>query len=290
MQDNSAARPAVPPRSVLPLAQGELSARDRGELRGLKSVIQRVVGLNCESYKEPCLRRRIAVRMRARGVHNYAEYAALLEKDAAEAERLLDTITINVSKFFRNLEIWKTIRDRVLPDLLSRNGPIRIWSAGCAGGEEPYTVAMMLLRYAELHGLSRAQLSRIEIFATDIDRESLASAELGEYGPFAFTEIPETERDRFFEGNRIIPEVKRMVRFAPLDLMIDPLPEEQHLIFCRNVIIYFERSMQEQLFQQFEAALVKGGYLVLGKVETVFGRAASLFEPVVTRERIFRKP
>lgn len=290
MPDNRADRAGELPASVLPLAKGELSDQDQGELRGLKSVIQRVIGLNCESYKEPCLRRRIAVRMRARGVHNYADYAALLERDGAEAERLLDTITINVSKFFRNREIWDTIRDRVLPRLFEVNGPIRIWSAGCAGGEEPYTIAMVLLRYAEEHDIPQHLLSRVEILATDIDRESLANAQRGEYGPFAFSEIAQDDRDRFFEGNRIRPELRRMVRFGTLDLMNDAMPGEQHLIFCRNVIIYFERSMQEILFKRFEASLVSGGFLVLGKVETVFGRSASLFRPLVTRERIFQKP
>jgi chemotaxis methyl-accepting protein methylase len=290
MPDRSARRPGDLPGTTLPLAQGELNERDQGELRGLKSVIQRVVGLNCESYKEPCLRRRIAVRMRARGVHSYADYAELLQRDGGEAERLLDTITINVSKFFRNREVWDNIRTRVLPELFTLTGPLRIWSAGCAGGEEPYTIAMVLLRFAEEHGIPPRLLSRVEILATDIDRESLANAQRGEYGPFAFTEIEQADRDRFFEGNRIRAEVRRMVRFATLDLMNDPMPEAQHLIFCRNVIIYFERSMQETLFKRFDESLVSGGYLVLGKVETVFGQSAALFRPVVTRERIFRKP
>ena len=131
--------------SSLPLAHGELDETASSELFELKRQIQRNVSFQCDGYKEKCLRRRIAVRMRARGVHTYADYARLLERDAAEYELLVDTLTINVSKFFRNPEVWDIVRDRVLPELSALDAPrLNVWSAGTAGGEEAYTIAILM--------------------------------------------------------------------------------------------------------------------------------------------------
>ncbi|HEX9107768.1 MAG TPA: CheR family methyltransferase, partial [Longimicrobiales bacterium] len=197
-----------------------------------------------------------------------------------------------VSKFFRNPEVWRAIEEKILPTLFALEAPeIRIWSAGCAGGEEPYTIAIQLYEYAEKRGLMQ-RLDRFRIRATDIDRESLASAARGEYGDFAFTEAPAGFRERWFEGTRVArlrPEIRRRVEFGTLDLLRQPLPTDQHLVFCRNVVIYFERDVQEQLFYRFTESVAPGGYLVLGKVETLFGRGAAGFRAVANRERIFRK-
>lgn len=281
--------PLSPHQTSLPLAYGPLNPEDARELIRLKSVIQRTVGIECDAYKEPCLRRRLAVRMRARGVHQYSAYATLLERDEAEQHNLLDAITINVSKFFRNHEVWDLVENKVVPGLFALKSPrIRIWSAGCAGGEEPYTIAMVLRRYAEAHGLE-ASLRKFDIYATDVDPGILKQAERGEFADFAFTEIRPEARERFFDGSRIKQEIRRMVRFATLDLMNDPFPKQVHLIFCRNVIIYFERDVQDRIFRNFHSALAMGGYLILGKVETLFGSNANLYRAVATRERLFCK-
>ncbi|HSL70922.1 MAG TPA: protein-glutamate O-methyltransferase CheR [Longimicrobiales bacterium] len=278
------------PPALLPLAQGELSPRDAGELRELKRMIQRTLGLHCDAYKEPCLRRRLAVRMRARGLHSYRDYAAVLEQDVAERDRLLDAITITVSKFFRTHEAWEVLRRKVIPELFKNPlRSIRIWSAGCAGGEEPYTLAIVLRQYAEAHEVTR-QLRRFDILATDIDRGILEHAAKGEFSDFAFTEVDARTRERYFEGNRVREDIRRMVRFEELDLMTEPFPQALHLVICRNVIIYFERTLQERLFSQFYDCLVPGGFLVLGKVETIFGPAARRFKTLATRERIFCRP
>ncbi|HEX6308781.1 MAG TPA: protein-glutamate O-methyltransferase CheR [Longimicrobiales bacterium] len=275
----------------LPLAHGNLSDADAAELRVLKQQIQATVGFFCEGYKEKCLRRRIAVRMRARGVHSYAQYAALLTADPAEYELLVDTLTINVSKFYRNPEVWEMLSRNALPALVAGDDPvIRIWSAGTAGGEEAYSAAIMVREFAHEHGIDA---DRFDILGTDIDRESLAFAARGEYTDFAMTDIEPELRDRWFEHDgtyRLKPEVRRGVRFETLDLIREPHPQQQHLIFCRNVIIYFERRVQEQLFRQFHDALVPGGYLVLGKVEALFGAQSGLFQTVASRQRIFRRP
>ncbi len=282
-------KPARDPRlaALLPLAQGLLSERDADELRVLKAVIQRRLGLQCDAYKEPCLRRRLAVRMRARAVHSYAEYGALLVREPEEAGELLDAITINVSKFFRNREVWDMLRRRVLPQLFRSNArPVRIWSAGCASGEEPYTLAMVLREYAEEHD-ALAQLRRFDILATDIDPTVLHHAQNAEYNDFAFGETTEADCKRFFDGDRPRAEIRSMVHFEQLDLMTDPLPRGLHMVLCRNVVIYFERAIQVRLFQEFHDSLLPGGFLVLGKVETLFGETSKLFQPIANRERLF---
>lgn len=285
------APPLQLPPPPLPLAHGDLTAAEAADLLVLKRQIQSTVGFYCEGYKEKCLRRRIAVRMRARGVHAYADYAALLRHDPAEYDRLVDALTINVSKFYRNPDIWELLSSKVLPALQqTADDEIRIWSAGAASGEEAYSASIMLHEHAHEHG---TDISRFRILGTDIDRESLAYAERGEYSDFAMTDIDPALRDRWFERDgmyRLRQEARTNVRFEVLDLIRDPYPQRQHLIFCRNVIIYFERSIQEHLFARFHDALVPGGFLVLGKVEALFGASAGLFQTVANRQRIFRKP
>ncbi len=276
--------------SALPLASGDLSVEDAAELTSLKHQIHLAIGLNCELYKEKCLRRRLAVRMRACGVHTYAQYSALLRKDKPEYTRLLDTVTINVSKFFRNPEVWDVVRESVLPDLFALpTARINVWSAGCASGEEPYTLSMLFQEYAEQHS---QDVDRLRVLGTDIDKEILAAAARAEYSPFAMTDISPASAARWFDHDnvfRLKADARRHVRFAELDLIKDVFPGKQHMICCRNVIIYFERSLQEDLFARFHQALGPGGYLVLGKVEAMFGKAAAMFKPISNRHRVFRR-
>lgn len=280
------------PGYTLPLAHGELSPKDAVELQLLKDQIQRDLGFVCDGYKEHCLRRRIAVRMRARGIHTYADYGELLIHDEPEQHKLLDAVTINVSKFFRNRDLWQVMERDVVPQLFDlRDRPVRIWSAGCAAGEEPFTIAMALKAHAIRTGRER-ELAKFEIQATDIDHRSLNHASTGRYGEFAFGDIDPEARKNWFvapEHAEVRPDIRAMVHFGELDLIRDPFTDGYHLIMCRNVIIYFERVVQERLFSKFHEALAPGGYLVLGKVETIFGRAASLFKSVAQRERVFVK-
>lgn len=272
------------------LGRRELSPRETAEFRGLLHVIQSRTGFCCEGYKERVLRRRIAVRMRAKGARSFGAYAVLLQNDPDEYQRLVDTVTINVSKFFRNASTWVLLRDLVIPGLFELDAPtMGIWSAGAAAGEEAYSLAILLLQHAAEHGSSP---DRFRILGTDVDSDALARAREAEYDALAFTEMADTTRDRWFEGprrNRLRAEVKERVEFARLDLMTDPFPREQHLILCRNVLIYFERAVQLSLFERFHEATVPGGYLQLGKVETLFGAPPGLYETINARERLFRR-
>lgn len=267
--------------------------QDESELMALKRKIERERGFNCARYKDKLLRRRLAVRMRARGENGYAAYSRLLDQDAMEYERLLDTLTINVSKFFRNPSTWEALEEKVVPALFELDGNVTgVWSAGSAAGEEAYSVAVMLREWAERHRRT-AELERFRIVGTDIDRRSLLAAERGEYADLALTDTPAHLHDRYFSPGppyRLDDIVRRSVRFHRRDLISDPPLAAQSLILCRNVVIYFEREEQERLFAGFCDALQPGGFLVLGRVETLSGKARVHLRTVDSRERIFQKP
>ena len=262
------------------------------EFAALTAKIARERGFACGAYKEKCLRRRIAVRMRAKGVHTYADYAQLLDGDAAEYDRLIDALTINVTKLFRNWETWAAMERVVLPPLWARPGDrLSVWSAGCASGEEAYSLAILLHRHAE-RTESLPRLRRATVLGTDIDRDSLAAAARGSYDAAAFADTPDELRRRYFQppDNLVHPDVRALVTFERRDLLRDDPPPGPHdLIVCRNVLIYFDRGTQESLFERFHRALAPGGFLVLGKVETLIGPARTLFVPMDGRERIFRR-
>ncbi len=265
---------------------------DDAEFQALLVKIAAERSFHCQHYKEKCLRRRIGVRLRARGLVSYADYGRLLDVDAREYEKLLDTLTINVTKLFRNWEMWDALSAQVIP-VIWQEAPaqLRVWSAGCSSGEEPYSLAVMVHRHAEtqreLH-----RLGRVEILGTDIDRASLLAAAEATFDEDAFTDTPADLRAAYFGAtapHAVRPDLRPMVRFERRDLIQGPAPSNLNLITCRNVIIYFDRATQEQLFVRFHEALVPGGFLVLGKVETLLGATRSLFEPVDARERIFRR-
>jgi chemotaxis methyl-accepting protein methylase len=262
--------------------------------RMLTEKITRDRGFRCASYKDKCLRRRIAVRMRAKGTASHDEYAGILDTDPSEYERLMRSLTVNVTKFFRNWETYDAVQKHVIPDLWDRGErQLRIWSAGCASGEEPYSLAILFHHHAELKKAT-SQLDTVSIVGTDIDADCLREAESACYGEPALSETPAGLRDRYFPQaaglHTMIPDVRRLVRFEQNDLLGGRPPiEHLHLVVCRNVIIYFEREAQDDLFLLFHRVLVSGGFLVLGKVETLLGEARGLFTPVNARERIFRK-
>jgi chemotaxis methyl-accepting protein methylase len=269
------------------------SEQEERAFRALTQQIARARGFSCDAYKDKCLRRRIAVRMRACGVHTYDAYAALLAKDAKEYEHLLDALTINVTKFYRNAETWDAVRPMVAKAWKERQGQYAAWSAGCASGEEPYTIAALLADVARVAGME-AQLTRTRVDASDIDRVSLERIAAAQYPEAAFVEMPKALTDRYFTRSALrepVPAVKQLVHPVKNDLLKERPPHVPYdLIFCRNVVIYFDRPSQEKLFVRFAEALRPGGILVLGKVETLFGESRDLLELEDPRERIYRRP
>jgi chemotaxis protein methyltransferase CheR len=260
-------------------------------LPALLAQVERHRGLALRCYKDKCLRRRLAVRMRARGVHTFGEYAALLGRVPEEYDLLVAALAINVTKFLRNPETFAVVRARVLEPLWRRGGAIRIWSAGCASGEEPYTLALL---FHQIAGEHRATVRRrVRIDASDMDPGALADLRRASYLRPAVEDLPADLLAAHFSPGppfRLDPQVAACVRPLLHDLTRDPAPEPPYdLIVCRNVVIYFDRPMQERLFTLFADALQPGGVLVLGKVETLFGPARERLVLEEPRERIYRR-
>lgn len=264
------------------------------EFDRISLILQTLTGIHLSCYKDSCVRRRLATRIRASGSRTGGEYAEMLLWDKAEPARLIKTLTIHVSRFFRNPDVFAKIRQHALPELFSLRAVqgrdrLVIASAGCACGEEPYTIAL-ILRDAFAHEMSETMVS---ILATDIDSESLRIAENGVYAPESLEYTPKTLLKRYFrlrDGRyHILPDIREMVEFRQGDLTSAACPPECDLIICRNVLIYFERSRQEAILRGFADSLRSGGYLALGKTETLPQGLRDLFRAEYPRERIYRR-
>lgn len=260
----------------------------------LAAKIARESEFQCTNYKDRCVRRRIAVRMRARGTETYEQYAGLLDRDSTEYERLIATLTVNVTRFFRDPGMFAVAGACVVPDLWRRSGSIDVWSAGTASGEEAYSLAALFYEHARIAG-DLAELGRVSVVGSDIDRASLDAARSAMYLPSAFVDTTDDYRERLFSpaGDRwtVIPPIRSITRFERRDLLCDPPePDSFDLISCRNVVIYLDRAAQERLLDTLYGALRPGGYLIMGHVETVFGRARRNLVPLDLRERIYHKP
>ncbi len=262
--------------------------------RDLAEKIARESDFRCTNYKDGCVRRRIAVRMRARGAATYAQYGHLLDSDSSEYERLMDTLTVNVTRFFRNPNTFAVVAQRVVPELWHRVPRVRVWSAGSASGEEAYSLAALFHEHARSTG-ALGRLGRVSVLGSDIDRRSLDAANRATYLPASFTDTaPEILDDLFPRvGDRrtVIAAIRAITRFERRDILRDrPDDGAFDLVACRNVVIYLDRATQEALVDSLFDSLRPGGYLIMGHVETIFGRARKNLVPVDLRERIYRKP
>lgn len=267
--------------AVLPtLNEGEQYA-------ALLGKIERERAVPCSGYKDRCLRRRIGVRMRANGIHTFGEYSRLLDGAPAEWDKLLAALTINVTRFFRDGGAFAALESEAFPALsASFPGLLEVWSAGCSHGQEPYSLAMGLAEHVGVN--------RFRVEATDVDVLSLAEARGARYSDEVMADVPAARRERWVTADgqqTIVPELRSRVTVLRHDLLRDPIPETRyHLIVCRNVIIYFSREAQSALFDRLYHALVPGGVLMLGKVETLIGPSRELFDTLNMRERLFRRP
>lgn len=249
---------------------------------GLALVVQHLEGLGgppLGDYKDRCLRRRLAVRMRACGVESLVEYANLLSQSATETDHLLQALTINVTQFFRNPEVWDRLETLLRPVVRARQGAVRIWSAGCASGEESYSLALLCaqLGIEELGIEAKPPV----IDATDIDVKSLEWARTARYPKRVVSSTSRLTQLLVPVGEEVqVPEeIRRAVRVRHHDMLREPPPDPPYdLVLCRNVIIYFGREAQDRLMEQFTDSLHPGGFLMLGRVETVLGPARARLE------------
>lgn len=256
--------------------------------------IERVHGLDCSHFRRSYLERRTLTRLRANGCASYVEYRALLKKDESEQTRLLQALTVNLSGFFRDAEVWRTFANKITPDLIQRKRTkrhrlIRIWSAGCATGEEPYSIAMVLDRAL---GQDRPGYL-VSIYGTDIDEDAIAAAKRGVYPLERATGVPPQFAAHYLrpvrQGVAVSPQLHSMVKFKALNLFADNMLKVVDVVFCRNVLIYFTRQQQARLLEYFDHALVPNGVLIIGKTEKLVGPAASRFRPLDASGRIYEK-
>lgn len=271
-------------------------ARGRRNDYGFLLLLRQIAGdrgIDCSGYKSSYLKRRIAVRLRANQIKSYREYRQFLERNPEEYTKLMDALTINVTGFFRDVDVFDLFRELVLPDVIKNKEEcnqriIRIWSAGCATGEEPYSIAMILrdVLGKDLSGFI------VSIYATDVDKRSLNLARRGEYEQAQVRDVPGEYLGKYFIQNgkhKVVAEVKSLVKFKQAGLFADLVIKESDVIFCRNVLIYFSSVEQQELLEKFYGALCRRGYLIIGKTETLSGRSRDRFTCLDPRRRIYKK-
>jgi chemotaxis protein methyltransferase CheR len=260
----------------------------------LKKKIAEERGFNCESYKESSLKRRLAIRMRTTQTDSYEAYAAYLSSHPEEYAPLMKALTVNFTEFFRDTDMYDYLQGTILPELAAHKREqgrhiLRVWSAGCSTGEEPYSVAILLREFlgADFGGFI------VNIRATDIDDVCLAAAKKREYEDLAFKNMDSGLFAKYFEkaGEKycVKDEIANMVKFEKHDLISGEAKKYFDIILCRNVFIYFSRETQLHIFEMFHSALNKDGYLIIGKTETMHEEMYKKFELVNLTERIFKK-
>lgn len=224
------------------------------------------LGLNLMAYKQTQLQRRINTVMGQAGVSTLAEYSALIEKNPDIRQQFLDYITINVTDFFRNPDLFNEFEEVLVNELAPSFGRVKIWSAACSIGSEPYSLAMI----AQKNNV----LLKDKILATDIDEKVLDRAREGTYKEYELKNIaPEIIKQYFKEDDKqynLTPSIKGMVEFKKHDLLLDPFEKNLHAIICRNVIIYFKKEVKEELYRKFSESLVSGGVIFTGATETIY--------------------
>jgi two-component system CheB/CheR fusion protein len=257
----------------------------------LLDFVHEARGFDYSQYKRPSLVRRFEKRMQTTGVETYEDYRSYLEAEPREFAELLDTILINVTGFFRDPAAWEYLAKEIVPKIVEQKPEgerIRAWSAGCATGEEAYSIAML---FAEALG-AEAYAKRVKIYATDLDDTALAKARLARYETKATDAVPENLRAEYFEdvnsGSTVRGDIRRSVVFGRNDLLSDPPISKVDLLLSRNTLMYFGSQAQHTVLSNFYFALGHGGFLFLGKAEALHSRT-SLFLPVDLKHRVFTR-
>src|SRR5213082_291434 len=264
------------------------------EFEGLLAYLQHNNGFDFTGYRRPTLARRICRRMDLLGIQDFPTYRAYLMAHSEEFVPLLKTVLINVTSFFRDAPAWNFLAHRIVPRILDAkkdNEPIRVWSAGCASGEEVYTITMIL---AEVMG-DETLHNRVTIFGTDVDDVALIQARRASYTAQQLLAVPVDLRRKYFETgdgrygfSRFRSDARPLIVFGHHDVIHDPPYAHLDLIVCRNTLMYFNTQTQKQVLARFHFALNDDGYLFLGKAESLTNHE-SLFTPVNLKYRVFAK-
>ena len=231
-----------------------------------KKAVYDLTKIDLNAYKEKQMKRRIDTLIDRNGIKGYDNYVALLKSDRTKFEEFVNYLTINVSEFYRNPDQWQFLEKTVFPELINKFGKnLKIWSAACSTGDEPYSLAMCLSKFIPLN--------QIHITATDIDKQVMASAKVGLYNEKSIAGVPAEYKKKYFTkvGNsyQIADEIKKCVTFQQHNLLKDKYFENYHLIVCRNVVIYFTEEAKAEIYKKFANSLVKGGMLFIGSTEQI---------------------
>ncbi|MFE4350374.1 CheR family methyltransferase [Peribacillus butanolivorans] len=240
--------------------------------------IKMLTGIDLSLYKEGQMKRRLTSLYEKRGYHSFREYYKDIQTSPNVLNEFLDRMTINVSEFYRNAKRWEVLEKKILPALLESQKRLKIWSAACSTGEEPYTIAMILSNLVPL--------SQIEILATDLDENVLARAKLGVYPERSLNEVPADIKKQYFikeeDFYRVDDKIKRRVTFKKHNLLADRFDQEFDLVVCRNVLIYFTEDAKSLLYDKFSASLKSGGVFFVGSTEQIFNPGKYEFETIDT--------
>jgi chemotaxis protein methyltransferase CheR len=271
---------------------GQARVPGADELSRVLKFISDRKGIDLCSYRQNFCFRHLRSRMRDAGIATGLDYVSYIKRNPGEIDRFLDELSINVTHFFRDREVFRAFEQKALPLILEKKTDpekslIRVWSAACASGQEPYSLAIMLTE-----ALQARKNIVVKIWATDVDADALARAQEGLYEERDLREVDKKLLEKYFEpvynGKYSVREdIRSLVRFEKHNLITDPALKFMDIIFCRNVMIYFAREQQEILLEKFHNALNSRGFLVLAKVESVWGKDS--FSNFDLYNKIYRK-
>ena len=273
--------------------EAEADQKDPGFLDKVIVLLRAQTGHDFSLYKKSTISRRIERRMGLHQLARISDYLRYLRENPAESELLFNELLIGVTSFFRDAAVWEQLKTEVIPALLASHpdgAVLRAWTPGCSTGEEAYSLAMIFKEVIEES--KPAQRFSLQIFASDLDKDAIATCRAGVYSRSIAVDVPEARLNRFFvediAGYRVCNEIREMVIFAEQNLIVDPPFTKLDLLRCRNLLIYLESELQTKLIQLFHYSLNSGGFLVLGSAESV-GTAAGLFSPLAGKSRIYRR-
>lgn len=231
-----------------------------------KKAVYDLTKIDLNSYKEKQMKRRIDTLIAKHKIVGYENYVQLLKNDKARFEEFVNYLTINVSEFYRNPTQWDVLDKEIIPELIKKFGKnLKIWSAACSTGDEPYSLVMALSRHIPLN--------QIKIYATDLDKQVIAKAKVGLYSEKSVAAVPADLKQKYFTkvglSYQISDEIKSRVEFKEHNLLKDTYPTNYHMIVCRNVLIYFTEEAKDEVFVKFQQSLAKGGILFIGSTEQI---------------------
>ncbi|MFP4698159.1 MAG: CheR family methyltransferase [Eubacteriales bacterium] len=232
-----------------------------------KKEVYFLTNIDLNAYKERQMKRRIDSLIKKNSYENYNDYIKAIKNNKDLFEEFINYLTINVSEFYRNPEQWRVLEEEILPHLFNIFGKkLKIWSAACSTGDEPYSLAMLLSKYIPL--------SNVEIIATDIDKQVLNKAKIGLYHEKNLAALPEEYKNKYFKkisatSYQITDDIKSSIKFKQHNLLKDPYPNHCNLIVCRNVLIYFTEEAKVSIYKKFNQALQHNGILFVGSTEQI---------------------